>query len=84
MNARSADADEEMLSPADDFVHPLPGEVDGGVAGHPNIAARQRLSLQRLAQPDSGVEDGVTFGHRYPAIRSDTSHSRSAFAVSTA
>ena len=66
VDARLADPDEQVLAAADDLVDPLPGQVDGGVARHANIAARQRLSRQRLAQLGGGVKDGVTFGHRLP------------------
>src|SRR5687768_15108616 len=53
-----------MLTPADHLVDDLSGQVDGGIARHPDVAARQRLSHQRLAQDGGSVPDGVAFGHR--------------------
>ena len=73
-----------MLAAADDLVDPLPGQVDGGVPRNANIAARQGFSDECLAQDGGGVPDGVTFGHGYPVILSETSHSRSALAGSSA
>ncbi len=84
MDARLADPDEQVLAAADDLVDPLPGQVYRGVSRHANIAARQRFTDQRLAQLGGGVEDGVTLGHIYPVILSETSHSRSALAGSSA
>ena len=63
MDAGLADPDEQMLAPADDFVDPMSGQVDGGVARHANIAARQHFSRQGFTQLGGGVKYGVALGH---------------------
>ena len=52
-----------MLPAAEHLVDHLPGEVDGGVPRHPDVAAGQGAADQVLAQHGGGVPDGVTFGH---------------------
>ncbi|MUL67703.1 hypothetical protein BOO86_24740 [Mycobacterium sp. CBMA 234] len=57
-------ADEQVLAAADDFVDVLSAQIYGGELRDPNIAARQRLSLQRLAEDRCGMPDGVAFRHQ--------------------
>ena len=57
-------ADEQVLATADHLIDRLAGEVDGRELRHANIATRQRLSLQRLAEDRRRVPDGVAFGHQ--------------------
>ncbi|GAA3212512.1 hypothetical protein GCM10010468_31900 [Actinocorallia longicatena] len=39
------------------------GEVGGGVPGHPEIGARQRLPAQNALQPGCGLVNAVALGH---------------------
>src|ERR1700694_2142681 len=63
MNAGRADPDEQVLAAADDLVDDEAGQVGGGVARHPDVAAREGATDQCLPQIRRGVPDGVTFGH---------------------
>jgi hypothetical protein len=63
MDAGLPDPDEQVLAAADDFVNDLPGQVDGGVARNPDVAAGQGLSGERFAQDGGSVPDGVAFRH---------------------
>src|SRR6185295_2891913 len=63
MDAGLADADEQVLTAADDFVDHVAGEVDGGVARHPDIAPGQRLADECVAQDGSRVPDGIALRH---------------------
>ena len=63
VDAGVADADEQVLAAAEHLVDRLPGEVDGGELRHPDVAARERLARERLAQLGCGAEDGVAFWH---------------------
>ena len=64
VDAGVADADEQVLAPAEHLVDDPTGQVDRGVARHADVAAGERGAHQGLAQHGRGAEDGVAFGHQ--------------------
>ncbi|MCT7363974.1 hypothetical protein A7G45_14275 [Mycolicibacterium llatzerense] len=64
VDAGPGGADEQVLAAAEHFVDLLSAEVDGRELRDANVAARQRLSLQCLAEHCCGMPDGVAFGHQ--------------------
>src|SRR5215475_4180255 len=60
-------ADQQVLAPGDGLGHRLAAEVDRGVPGNPEVAARQHPPRQGLVQAAGGVPDDITFGH-YPRM----------------
>src|SRR5258706_13320486 len=65
VDARIADANEQMLAAADGLVHLLAGEVDGSKARHPHVAPGECSAIECLAQLHGRPVHGVPFGHAY-------------------
>src|SRR5947209_698965 len=70
VNTGRPDADEQVLAPAAHLVDDLAAQVDRGITRHPNVAAGQSVTDQRLPQYFCGVENGVTFRHGLPQPQS--------------
>ena len=58
-----AGADQQVLAARDGLGDGLPRQVDGRVAGHPEVAAGQYPPGERHVQAAGGVPVDVTFGH---------------------
>src|SRR5262245_355016 len=56
-------SDEQMFAIAGDTLDPLSDQIDGGIARYSEIAAGQRLSVQREPQSGGGEENGIAFRH---------------------